>query len=268
MDCPSCGTVNPRGKRFCGYCGAALPLLCPACGSENPGTRFCCECGASLISKGGSGISVDRPAELRRSSETEAERRHLTVMFCDLVGSTMLAGELDPEDLAEVIRRFQTVCTSTLENAAGHVARFMGDGVLAYFGYPKAHEDDAERAVRAGLELVARIGQLVLPSGEPLQVRVGRPAHDRMKKDRIVDPTRKCDDHRRIVAVCCPERGEFIQRRTCAPQPLQRRDRFAFHVRNACQTHIGCPSIHTMQAPHWPSPHPNLAAVSPSPRKT
>jgi class 3 adenylate cyclase/predicted ATPase len=94
-------------------------------------------------------------------------------MFCDLVGSTALAGELDPEDLAGVIRRFQTVCASTLENTAGHVARFMGDGVLAYFGYPQAHEDDAERAVRAGLELVAKIGQLLLPSGEPLQVRVG-----------------------------------------------------------------------------------------------
>jgi len=94
-------------------------------------------------------------------------------MFCDLIGSTSLAGELDPEDLAEVIRRFQTTCISTLETATGHVARFMGDGVLAYFGYPQAHEDDAEWAVRAGLELVAKIGQLLLPSGEPLQARVG-----------------------------------------------------------------------------------------------
>jgi class 3 adenylate cyclase/predicted ATPase len=174
MDCPGCGTVNPGGKGFCGYCGAALPRLCPACGSESrAGTRFCGDCGASLISKGGSETCVDRPVELLRPTETEAERRHLTVMFCDLVGSTMLAGELDPEDLAEVIRRFQTVCTGTLENAAGHAARFMGDGVLAYFGYPQAHEDDAERAVRAGLELVAKIGQLLLPSGEPLQARVG-----------------------------------------------------------------------------------------------
>jgi class 3 adenylate cyclase/predicted ATPase len=94
-------------------------------------------------------------------------------MFCDLVGSTVLASEIDPEDLAEVIRRFQTVCANTLENSAGHVARFMGDGVLAYFGYPQAHEDDAERAARAGLELVAKIGQLLLPSGKPLQARVG-----------------------------------------------------------------------------------------------
>ena len=68
MDCPGCGTINPGGKRFCGHCGAALPLLCPACGSENPaGTRFCGDCGASLISKGGSGIFVDRPVELLRS---------------------------------------------------------------------------------------------------------------------------------------------------------------------------------------------------------
>jgi class 3 adenylate cyclase/predicted ATPase len=174
MHCPGCGAITPGGKKFCGHCGAALPLVCPACGSENSAkTRFCGDCGASLTSKGGSEISVGRAVEPLRPTETDAERRHLTVMFCDLVGSTVLAGELDPEDLAGVIRRFQAICTSTLENAAGHVARFMGDGVLAYFGYPHAHEDDAERAVRAGLELVAKIGQLLLPSGEPLQVRVG-----------------------------------------------------------------------------------------------
>src|SRR5262249_25008074 len=174
MHCPGCGAIAPHGKRFCGHCGAALPVLCPACGSENPAkTRFCGDCVASLAAKGGSEISVVRPLEPPRATETDAERRHLTVVFCDLVGSTALAGELDPEDLAGVIRRFQTVCASTLENTAGHVARFMGDGVMAYFGYPQAHEDDAERAVRAGLELVAKIGQLLLPSGEPLQVRVG-----------------------------------------------------------------------------------------------
>ena len=119
MHCPGCGAITPGGKKFCGHCGAPLPLVCPACGSENPAkTRFCGECGASLTSKGGSGISVVSSVEPLRPTGTDAERRHLTVMFCDLVGSTVLAGELDPEDLAEVIRRFQTVCTSTLENAA------------------------------------------------------------------------------------------------------------------------------------------------------
>ena len=173
MECPSCGAINPGGKRFCGQCGAALPLRCPACGSENPAeTKFCGDCGASLTLRG-SGASVDRSVKALSPTETEAERRHLTVMFCDLVGSTMLAAELDPEDLAEVIRRFQSTCATTLEHIGGHIARFMGDGILAYFGYPQAHEDDAERAVRAGLDLVAKISRLLLPSGEPLQVRVG-----------------------------------------------------------------------------------------------
>jgi class 3 adenylate cyclase/predicted ATPase len=173
MDCPSCGAINPDGKRFCGDCGAALPFLCPACGSENSAeTRVCGNCSASLTLRG-SGASVDTSVKVLRPTETEAERRHLTVMFCDLVGSTMLAVELDPEDLAEVIRRFQSTCVTTLEHIGGHIARFMGDGIVAYFGYPQAHEDDAEQAVRAGLDLVAKISRLLLPSGEPLQVRVG-----------------------------------------------------------------------------------------------
>jgi class 3 adenylate cyclase len=81
----------------------------------------------------------------------EAERRQLTVLFCDLVGSTALAVKLDPEDMREVIRAFQDSCAAVVTHMGGHVARFMGDGLLVYFGYPQAHEDDAERAVRAGL---------------------------------------------------------------------------------------------------------------------
>src|SRR6266498_5455624 len=104
---------------------------------------------------------------------SEPERRQLTVLFCDLVGSTALALQLDPEDLSAVIRRFQAICAAMIAHAGGHIARYMGDGLLVYFGYPQAHEDDAERAVRAGLDLVAKVGQLLLPTGEPLQVRVG-----------------------------------------------------------------------------------------------
>jgi class 3 adenylate cyclase/predicted ATPase len=104
---------------------------------------------------------------------SEAERRQLTVLFCDLVGSAALAVQLDPEDLSAVIRRFQALYTAVIRNDGGYVARFMGDGLLAYFGYPQAREDDAENAVRAGLDLVAKVGQLLLPSGEPLAVRVG-----------------------------------------------------------------------------------------------
>jgi class 3 adenylate cyclase/predicted ATPase len=104
---------------------------------------------------------------------TEAERRQLTMLFCDLVGSTALAVSLDPEDLSAVIRRFQVTSTGVITSYNGYVAKFMGDGLLAYFGYPVAHEDEAENAVRAGLDLVAKVGRLLLPSGEALQVRVG-----------------------------------------------------------------------------------------------
>jgi class 3 adenylate cyclase/predicted ATPase len=105
--------------------------------------------------------------------QSKAERRQVTVLFCDLVGSTALGVKLDPEDLREVIRTFQGSCAAAITHMGGYVARFMGDGLLAYFGYPQAHEDDAERAVRAGLDLVAKVNQLLLPTGEPLQVRVG-----------------------------------------------------------------------------------------------
>ena len=87
------------------------------------------------------------PVALRR----EAERRQLTVMFVDLVGSTMLAGKLDPEEMQEVLKAYQNATAGEITRFEGHVAKFMGDGVLAYFGWPQAHEDDAERAVRAGL---------------------------------------------------------------------------------------------------------------------
>jgi class 3 adenylate cyclase len=100
-----------------------------------------------------------------------AERRHLTVMFCDLVGSTALAGRLDPEDLRELIGGYHRCVAETVAYFDGFVAKYMGDGVLVYFGYPQAHEDDAERAVRAGLALVEAVGQL--DSREPLEARLG-----------------------------------------------------------------------------------------------
>ena len=118
-----------------------------------------------------SGGAPEAPAALQPQSE--AERRQVTVLFCDLVGSMALAIKLDPEDLSDVIRRFHGSCAAAITHMGGYVARFMGDGLLAYFGYPQAHEDDAERAVRAGLDIVARVSQLMLPTGEILQVRVG-----------------------------------------------------------------------------------------------
>ena len=100
-----------------------------------------------------------------------AERRQVTVMFADLVGSTELSARMDPEDLRDVISSYQKCVTETVRRFDGFVAKYMGDGVLAYFGYPQAHEDDAERAVRAGLDLIARLAQLKAPV--VLQVRVG-----------------------------------------------------------------------------------------------
>jgi class 3 adenylate cyclase len=100
-----------------------------------------------------------------------AERRQVTVMFSDLVGSTALSARMDPEDLREVISAYQKCVAETVQRFGGFVAKYMGDGVLLYFGYPQAHEDDAERAVRAGLELVAAVG--VLKTHAPLQTRVG-----------------------------------------------------------------------------------------------
>ena len=94
-------------------------------------------------------------------------------MFCDLVGSTALSAKLDPEDLRGIIGAYHRCCTELVERNGGFVAKYMGDGVLAYFGYPQAHEHDAERAVRAGLNLVEAVPKLATNVGSPLQVRVG-----------------------------------------------------------------------------------------------
>jgi class 3 adenylate cyclase len=115
--------------------------------------------------------AVGVPADVVASPRDTAERRQVTVMFSDLVGSTALSARMDPEDLREVISAYQKCVAETVRRFGGFVAKFMGDGVLIYFGYPQAHEDDAERAVRAGLELVAAVGGL--KTHAPLQTRVG-----------------------------------------------------------------------------------------------
>ncbi|WP_192257371.1 AAA family ATPase [Mesorhizobium silamurunense] len=103
----------------------------------------------------------------------EAERRQLTVMFVDLVGSTALSGRLDPEEMGEVIRKYQIAVAAEITRVDGHVAKFMGDGILAYFGWPRAHENEAERAVRAGLAIAGAVAKLATPAKEPLGARVG-----------------------------------------------------------------------------------------------
>src|SRR5262249_43196342 len=108
---------------------------------------------------------------LEPTSQASAERRQITVMFADLVGSTALSAQMDPEDLRELIAAYHKCVAEAVRRFGGFVARYFGDGVLVYFGYPEAHEDDAERAVRAGLDLIAAVIALKTPTS--LQTRVG-----------------------------------------------------------------------------------------------
>ena len=114
-----------------------------------------------------------QPEPLTSASSGEAERRQLTVMFCDLVGSTELSRQFDPEDLQSIIASYQAACNAAIDRFDGYVARYMGDGMLVYFGYPVAHEDDAERAVRAGLGIIEEVALLDLNYEVELSVRVG-----------------------------------------------------------------------------------------------
>ena len=117
------------------------------------------------------GLAVAAVARAGMRSQDTAERRQVTVMFSDLVGSTAMSARMDAEDLRDVISAYQKCVSETVQRFGGFVAKYMGDGVLIYFGYPQAHEDDAERAVRAGLEIVAAVS--ALKPNAPLQTRVG-----------------------------------------------------------------------------------------------
>lgn len=122
---------------------------------------------------GGVPVSAGPAPSGGRPARSAAERRQLTVLFCDLIGSTELAAKLDPEDLREIISAYQRCVAEVIARFEGHVAKYMGDGVLAYFGYPLAHEDEAERAVRAALDLIGAMQRPALRNDHPLQVRVG-----------------------------------------------------------------------------------------------
>jgi len=158
-------------------------MQCHQCQHENPdGSRFCNACGHNLATTTSLVQSEPRPvAEAERSpldpSLPEAERRQLTVMFCDLVGSTSLSDELDPEELREVVRAYQATCTEVIQRYDGHVAQHLGDGLLVYFGYPQAHEDDPQRAVHTGLGIIESLKHLnvclAADNDIHLSVRVG-----------------------------------------------------------------------------------------------
>jgi len=139
-------------------------VRCPRCEAENPSRfKFCGQCGSPLVTQAGASMS--------------AERRSLTVMFCDLVDATSLSQRLDPEDLRNLLQDYQSVSADAIARNGGQVAQYLGDGILAYFGYPLAHEDDARRAVRAGLEVLSAMARLnarvARGPGARLAVRIG-----------------------------------------------------------------------------------------------
>jgi class 3 adenylate cyclase/predicted ATPase len=166
-------------------------MVCPNCGQQaKPAARFCPECGTPLVATGrppavkrrkGQAATRARKAPRRAVSPTivpsrptpaEAERRQLTVAFIDLVGSTALSARLDPEDYRAVVQDYQQTCVTVLQRHDGYLAQYLGDGLLVYFGYPTAHEDDARRAVRTGLEIVEVLRGQVRPHSLPVRIGI------------------------------------------------------------------------------------------------
>src|SRR5919106_4045613 len=144
MRCGACGTENRTGRKFCAECGSPLSISCPACGAPaEPGERFCGECGARL----------EGPAEAR----PEEERRLVTVLFADLAGFTSMSEGMDPEAVKSLAVRSAELMSDEVRRFGGTVSAVMGDAIMAMFGAPVAHEDDEERAIRAGVAMRERI---------------------------------------------------------------------------------------------------------------
>ncbi|MBA2641589.1 MAG: zinc ribbon domain-containing protein, partial [Actinobacteria bacterium] len=161
MTCPGCGTENAAGRKFCRECGAGLALACPSCGTANePGVRFCGECGAALAAQ---------PTEAASERAPTAERRLVSVLFADLVGFTAASEDRDAEETRDLLTRYFDTARTTIERYGGTVEKFIGDAVMAVWGTPVAQEDDAERSVRAALDLVAAVPEL----DPALQARAG-----------------------------------------------------------------------------------------------
>jgi len=165
MNCSSCGRANPEDARFCEQCGAALGRACPRCGlAVAAGSRFCRRCGADLA---GLAAPPARP---------EGERKQITVVFVDIVGSTSIAEKMDAEDWREIVQGAHRRVIQAVKRYEGTIAQLLGDGVLAFFGAPRAHEDDPERAVRAALAIqegIREYAEEVRARVEGFQVRVG-----------------------------------------------------------------------------------------------
>ena len=169
MTCPSCSADNPAAQRFCGECGAQLSGACPSCGAENaPGQKFCGACGTLLAGASAEGVKPTPRAT------PASERRLVSVLFADLVGFTTLSENRDPEEVRELLSRYFETSRQLIERYGGTVEKFIGDAVMAVWGTPVAKEDDAERAVRASLDLVAAVSALGQEVGAPdLKARAG-----------------------------------------------------------------------------------------------
>jgi class 3 adenylate cyclase len=153
MDCPSCGTPAQSGQRFCANCGTRLERTCEACGNGLPAeARFCPSCGTAVLV---AGIAAAPAPPASASPAPQAERRLVSVLFCDLVGFTGASETRGAEATRELLTRYYDLCRERVERYGGTIEKFVGDAVMAVWGVPMAHEDDAERAVRAALELVA-----------------------------------------------------------------------------------------------------------------
>ncbi len=170
MTCASCGAENDAGRKFCLECGAVLAAACPSCGTANPpAAKFCGECGGPLArtaSADGTGRAVPFPTPARPAV---SERRMVSVLFADLVGFTALAEDRDAEEVRELLSRYFDLARGIVERHGGTIEKFIGDAVMAVWGTPTSHEDDAERAVRAALELVGGVRGL----GPSVQARAG-----------------------------------------------------------------------------------------------
>ena len=171
--CSSCGTENEPNRKFCGECGTPLAHLCATCGAANaPTAKFCGECGTALGARS-TPAGVDAPTAARPQPPA-SERRLVSVLFADLVGFTALSATRDSEEVRELLTRYFDTCSRLIELYGGTVEKFIGDAVMAVWGTPTATEDDAERAVRAALDLVAAVSALGDEVGAPeLRARAG-----------------------------------------------------------------------------------------------
>ena len=163
MDCPSCGTDNRPERKFCASCGSALGWRCEACGASNlPGERFCGECGTRRADPTTSGVPPEEAGGrvATHAAPASSERRLVSVLFADLVGFTTLSGTLDIEAVRDLQSAYFDAARGVIERYGGAVEKFIGDAVMAVWGYPTAHEDDAERAVRAALDVVDSVAAL------------------------------------------------------------------------------------------------------------